>query len=187
MITSQTINIALESSGLNYKISSILISISQGDINFGGNQRYSIKTNINVQLPSTVKTYSGNPGYQFGKPLVMNNSANSFSLYQIADSSGNCVNSGSTATSVLFGQNSVYSCVSSNPCSSTLYIDSIIKQTGLLIQKWASGSTSTVSVGGTSSTANSCKSQTLVWNIMYTEAGWVADKQNYIIGSQMIR
>ena len=117
----------------------------------------------------------------------MKNSGNSFDLYQIADSSGNCVITGSTSTSILFGQNAIYSCVSTNPCSSSLYIDSIIKQTGLQIHKWASESTSSISVGGTSSTANSCKSQTIIWNILYTEAGWVADKQNYIIGSQIIR
>lgn len=142
------------------------------------NPLYTIKTTIVVNKPANSTQYSGNPGYMMGKPITIQNAGSAFTLYNIADTSGNCIAAssaggvGSTTTSVLFGQNIAYSCISTNPCSSSLYIDSLIKLTGLKIQKWAKGSTDSISVSGTGTSTNSCNFQTIVLNILYSSAGW---------------
>jgi hypothetical protein len=79
-------------------------------------------------------------------------------LYNIADSSGNCISTGATPISVIFDQNVVYSCASSNPCASSLYIDSITKTSSLEIQKWAKNSNTTIVFSGTGSSVNTCSS-----------------------------
>ena len=90
-----------------------------------------------------------------GKPIVVESSN---TLYSIADASGNCVATGSTAISLNFGQNTVFSCqFTADPCANSIYVDQIAKLTGLKLQKWAKGSVDTISVAGTSSTINTCK------------------------------
>lgn len=87
--------------------------------------------------------------------------------------SGNCVTSGTTTYTVNFGQNSVQNCFSSSPCGSSLYIDSIVKQTLLTINQYASQSTSTISISGANSSFNSCSYQTISLNIIYSQDGWL--------------
>lgn len=72
-------------------------------------------------------SYSGNPGYLMNKQVNMVNSAGAYKLYNLADASGNCVTTASSTVDLLFGQNAIYSCISSNPCASSLYIDQIAK------------------------------------------------------------
>ena len=127
--------------------------------------------------------YSGNPGYLMGKNILMENSNAAFSLSNIADASGNCAVSATSSVPILFGQNEVYSCISSNPCASNLIVDSLAKQSNLKIFKWAKGSNDTVLVGGTGSAVNTCSTQMIVLNIVYSSAGWQLDLQNYIIGA----
>lgn len=85
-----------------------------------------------VTKTATAVGYSGNPGYVVGKSVKMVSSGGVYRLYSLEDASGNCVTtsaaaSASTAVDLLFGQNAIYSCVSSNPCDSSLYIDQIAK------------------------------------------------------------
>jgi hypothetical protein len=135
-----------------------------------GNSNYPVKTTVTINKPST--STSGNPGYVLGKPVTFLNSGANFNLFNIGDSSGNCVASGSTPYSVNFGQNSIQTCVSASPCGSSLYIDSLIKQISLTINQYASQSASTISVTGTSASFNSCSYQTIVLDIVYSQDGW---------------
>lgn len=57
----------------------------------------------------------------------MENSAGNFSLFSIADVSGNCLTTGISKIDLLFGQNVIYSCLSPNPCANSLYIDQLAK------------------------------------------------------------
>ncbi len=127
MITSQSLNITLSSSGSSYIIDSITVNLSTNNIALSSNQRYSLSTVININKPVTSIEYSGNPGYQVGKTVGLAKAGVTYSLFHIADVSGNCVGTGVDKLVVSFGQNQVYSCVSATPCSSNLYVDSIAK------------------------------------------------------------
>ena len=150
--------------------------------------KYQVKTTINVNLAPGTLSYAGNPGYQMNKPILMEKAGSAFSILKIMDASGNCVqaaNSNSSSTvDILFGQNTVYSCIASDPCSNGLYIDQIAASS-FSIKKWARGSDSTVAVAGTGPSVNTCQAQQIVINILYSTAGWVVDPQNYIIGAEI--
>ena len=82
---------------------------------------------MTVTNPASTVSYSGSPGYLLNKPVKMENSAGIYNLFNIADASGNCLTTGASNVDLLFGQNTVYSCLSANPCSSSLYIDQLAK------------------------------------------------------------
>jgi len=170
MITAQQITLTLSSSQSEYIITAATVTITQTAVTLSGNQKYPVKTTVVINKPSASK--SGNPGYLLGKYVTFLNSGASYDFYNIGDSSGSCLTSGSTVNSVNFGQNLIQSCASSSPCGSSLYVDSIVKQTSLTINQYAAQSTSTISVTGTNSTFNSCSYQTIMLNILYSQEGW---------------
>jgi len=51
------------------------------------------------------------------------------------------------------------------------------------MKKWAKSVDTSIQVVGSGSTVNSCSSQQIILNILYSTAGWVSDTQNYIIGA----
>jgi hypothetical protein len=138
------------------------------------NPIYTIITTITINKPANSTSFSGNPGYIMGKSINVDNSGTPFTLFDIADGTGNCLNTGinGTSTPILFGQNVAYSCATTTPCTSSLYIDSLAKLTSFKISKWAKGSLDTVLVGGTGSTINTCSYQTIIINILYSNGGW---------------
>jgi hypothetical protein len=42
-----------------------------------------------------------------------------------------------------------------------------------------------VQVSGTGSSINTCSSQQIVLNVLYSTAGWTVDSQNYIVGAEL--
>ena len=54
------------------------------------------------------------------------------------------------------------------------------------MRKWAKSSdNSTIQVSGTGPSINTCNSQQIVLNIIYSTGGWTADSQNYIVGAEI--
>lgn len=127
MITEQQIDLTISSSGSSYIIDLITVTLTKSKIDFSVYKNYQIKTIINVANAASTVSYSGNPGYLLNKAVKMESSAGTYNLFNIADASGNCVISGVSTVSLLFGQNALYSCISSNPCASSLYIDQLPK------------------------------------------------------------
>jgi hypothetical protein len=90
-VTSLTIDITVLSSGKSYKIDTINITLNQSDINMNLYKRYQVKTIINVKVSAASVSYSGNPGYLVGKPVIVEKSGSVYNLLNVADGSGNCV------------------------------------------------------------------------------------------------
>ena len=130
-VTGQTIDITVSSSGKAYKIDAITIKLDQKDIDMTLNKNYQVKTIINVRVGAGSVSYSGNPGYMMNKPIMIEKSGAVYNLLNVADASGNCVlnsnTNGISSLEIPFGQNTVYSCITSNPCSNSLYIDQIAR------------------------------------------------------------
>jgi hypothetical protein len=70
-VTGQTIDITVSSSGKAYKIDAITTTLSQEDIDMTVRKRYQVKTTINVRVGTGSISYSGNPGYQMNKPVMI--------------------------------------------------------------------------------------------------------------------
>jgi hypothetical protein len=69
--TGQTIDITVSSSGKVYKIDAITIKLNQGDVDMTVHKKYQVKTTINVVVGTGSVSYSGNPGYQMNKPVII--------------------------------------------------------------------------------------------------------------------
>jgi hypothetical protein len=151
VLAGMTITYSLTSSGSSYVLSSVNVSPVYKSITIGST---SIVTLIVTVTSPTA--YSGNPGYQLGKPVTI-----SPSLSAIANpTTGVCYLSTSTSGSIslLFGQTSTYSCLSSSPCSNSYYIDSLLTST-ITIQQYASQSTNTITVSGTGASLKGCSNE----------------------------
>lgn len=85
------IDITVSSSGKSYKIDTITITPNQSDIDMNVYKRYQVKTIINVKVSAASVSYSGNPGYLMGKPVIVEKSGSAYSILNVADGSGNCV------------------------------------------------------------------------------------------------
>jgi len=149
IIKSASLTLVVVSSGNTYILSSASLSVTQSGVNLGTTSTISVS--VSASLPTS---FSGNPGYQVGKNIVLNSN-----LYSIENpSTGSCYTVGSTTSSTIvipFGLNQILSCNSPSPCSSSYYIDSI-SQSAWAIQKYGSKSSDTITVGGTGATVNTC-------------------------------
>ena len=176
VLTGMTISYTIATSGTSYVLSSVTITPTYSTIAYGSTSIVSLS--VTVTSPAST---SGNPGYKIGKPITI-----SPSISTIANpTTGACLTTSSGSTlSLLFGQPVTYSCTSSSPCSISYYVDSIIKSS-ISIQKYASQSTDTITVSGTSSTADSCNYQTYNLQILYSYSGWSLDPQYYITGATL--
>jgi hypothetical protein len=70
-VTGQTIDITVSSSGKTYKIDAITITLNQEDVDMNIHKKYQVKTTINVRVGTGSISYSGNPGYQMNKPVMI--------------------------------------------------------------------------------------------------------------------
>lgn len=100
-----------------------------------------ITTTIVIQKAGS--SLSGKPGYIIGKPLIY--SSGSISL--IGDSNKNCLSASNVQNNKLnikFGINETFTCLIAtgvNPCSSSLYIDTIALGSSFKFLKYASKTT----------------------------------------------
>ena len=98
-----------------------------------------LTTKISISKIGTEK--SGNPGYILGKPLKYGTGT----IYEIANSADNsCIVSSVANTNLLdikFGVNQTFFCLTTTPCQTSLYIDSIPLATSYKLLKYAAQST----------------------------------------------
>lgn len=107
-------------------------------------------TKINIQKTGT--SSSGNPGYIIGKPLKFSSSGGIYRIANPTDSS--CLTTpDSTLLDIKFGVNQTFHCLTTSPCSASLYIDQLSLANTYKLSKYASKSTEEVSVAGLSQTA----------------------------------
>ncbi len=135
VINNIQISIKIDYIGSQYKVTSMNVSLGT-PVNVAG--KVYITNNINIQKVGT--SLSGKPGYIFGKPLVYSSGA----INSIADSNQQCVTTTNVGTNILnlkFGVNESFTCLSVSPCSSQLYIDSVVLGTGYKFLKYASKTT----------------------------------------------
>ena len=93
-ITEQKIDLTVSSTGSSYIIDSISITFTKQNVNFSVYKSYQIKTSITVTNAASTVSYSGSPGYLLNKPVKMETSTGNFTLFNIADASGNCLATG---------------------------------------------------------------------------------------------
>ncbi len=113
------ISIKIDYTNSHYRITSASISALTGSIT---GTKATIKTRISISRDAAVAQTSGNPGYSTGKLLKFA----SGNIFQIADANNNCITNASPSTTSLgikFGVNQTFTCFSSNPCATPLYID----------------------------------------------------------------
>lgn len=113
------ISIKIDYTNNQYRITSASISASTGSIT---GTKATIKTTISISRDAAVAQTSGNPGYLTGKLLKFA----SGNIFQIADANNDCITNASRSTTSLgikFGVNQTFTCFSSNPCATPLYID----------------------------------------------------------------
>jgi hypothetical protein len=171
-----TITYSIGTSGTSYIISGVTITPTYSTVAYGSTVLVSLSMTV-----SSLVSSSGNPGYRLGKPITI-----SPSVFAIGDpTTGTChtTSTGSTL-SLLFGQSATYSCRSTSPCTTSYYIDSLIKSS-ISIQKYASQSTDTITVSGTSSGKNGCTYESYNLQILYSYSGWSLDPQYYIVGATL--
>lgn len=94
LITEQKIALTVSSTGSSYLIDSISITFTRQNVDFSVYKSYQIKTSITVTNTASAVSYSGSPGYLLSKPVKIETSAGNFSLFNIADASGNCLATG---------------------------------------------------------------------------------------------
>ncbi len=176
VLTGMTITYSIGTSGTSYIISGVTITPTYSTVAYGSTVLVSLSMTV-----SSLVSSSGNPGYRLGKPITI-----SPSVFAIGDpTTGTChtTSTGSTL-SLLFGQSATYSCRSTSPCTTSYYIDSLIKSS-ISIQKYASQSTDTITVSGTSSGKNGCTYESYNLQILYSYSGWSLDPQYYIVGATL--
>lgn len=113
------ISIKIDYTNNQYRITSASISALTGTIT---GAKATIKTTISISRDAAVAQTSGNPGYLTGKQLKFA----SGNIFQIADASNDCIVNTSLSTTSLgikFGVNQTFTCFSSDPCATPLYID----------------------------------------------------------------
>lgn len=86
---------------------------------------------------------------------------------------------------IKFGVNQTFTCLSSNPCASALYVDGLALANTFSLLKYASRSTDQVSLSGLGSLA--CNAESINLNILYSYSGWILDPQYYILGGSITR
>ncbi len=115
------ISIKIDYTNNQYRITSASIS-AQNSSSPITDKKITIKTTISISRDAAVAQTSGNPGYSTGKLLKFA----SGNIFQIADANNNCITNASPSTTRLgikFGVNQTFTCFSSNPCATPLYID----------------------------------------------------------------
>lgn len=141
-------------------------------------QKVTLYTSISIKKVRA--SSSGNPGYLFGKPLQYVSGG----IYSITDANQNCVTNSSvnpsSSLNIKFGINETFTCFTSTPCSSTLYIDQIPLASSFKPSKYAQPTTEPANIAAISS---NCNIESYTFHILYSYSGWVMDPQYYIIGS----
>lgn len=135
-----------------------------------------------IRTITTPTTTSGNPGYHLGKAVTVTST-----LSAIGDpATGTCYVTGAAAgtTTLLFGESATYRCESPTSCALAYYIDSLLTST-ITIQQYASQSTTTVAVTGTSPNTN-CNYEGYTLELVYSYNGWELDPQYYVVGAKLI-
>ena len=176
VLTGMTIAYTIGTSGTSYVLSSVTITPTYSTVTYGS----TVVASLSVTVSSPASS-SGNPGYRLDKPITI-----SPSIFALGDpTTGACYTTSTGSTlSLLFGQSATYSCISASPCSTSYYIDSLIKSS-ISIQKYASQATDTITVSGTSSGTNGCSYESYNLQILYSYSGWSLDPQYYVVGASL--
>lgn len=176
-MTGYTLSGIIGYSGGTYNFQTLTVNTPSTNPSATLNTALTVTVTISFTTANTAQ--SGNPGYLQGSSIKMT------TISGISDTTtGVCATvagaASNAAISVPFNVKKTVSCSSPTPCASSYYIDSL-SNLSITLNKYASQSTETITVG--KSISVDCKAESYTLTVLYSVNGWLLDPQYYIVSA----